>query len=51
MNAPVGKVWYAARKHSLPSELILLAAVIAQAVVDAKRGDKTAVAWLLQQGF
>ena len=48
---PVGRVWFCARKHQLPSELILLAAVIAQAVVDAKRGDVRAADWLRAQGF
>ena len=51
MIAPVGRVWFCARKHQLPSELLLLAAVVAQAVVDARRGDKTAVDWLKLQGF
>ena len=39
------------RKHSLPAELVLLSAVVAQAVVDAKRGDIEALRWLHGQGF
>lgn len=51
MNAPVGKVWYAARKHQLPGELILLAAIVAQAVADAQRGNRAAAQWLTDNGF
>ena len=38
-------------KTQLAAELVLLAAVIAQAVVDAKRGDIEALRWLHSQGF
>ena len=48
---PVGRVWFCARKHSLPAELVLLSAVVAQAVVDAKRGDIEVLRWLHLQGF
>ena len=46
-----GRVWNCARKHQLPAELVLLAAVIAMAVQDAKRGDVEALRWLHGQGF
>ena len=46
-----GRVWNCARKHQLPAEFVLLAAVIAQAVVDARRGDIEALRWLHSQGF
>ena len=49
--AAVGRVWNMARKHQLPSELILLAAIVAQAVADAKRGDIEALRWLHANGF
>jgi hypothetical protein len=49
--ASVGRVWLCARKHQLPAELLLLAAIVAQAVVDAKRGDVEALRWLHLQGF
>lgn len=42
----VGRVWNMARKHQLPPELVLLAAIIAQAREDARRGDSQAADWL-----
>ena len=48
---PVGRVWFCARKHQLPGALTLLAAIVAQAVVDARRGDVRAADWLRGQGF
>ncbi len=47
----VVRVHSMAKKYQLPGELVLLAAVIAQAVVDAKRGDIEALRWLHSQGF
>ena len=49
--ASVGRVWNCARKYQLPAELVLLAAVIARAVIDAKRGDIEALRWLHANGF
>jgi hypothetical protein len=46
-----GRVLDCARKHQLPPELLLLAAIVAQAVVDAKKGDIEALRWLHGQGF
>ncbi len=47
----VVRVHSMAKKYQLPPELVLLSAVVAQAVVDAKRGDIEALRWLHGQGF
>ena len=49
--ASVGRVWNCARKHQLPAELLLLAAIVAQAKDDALRGNQSAAEWLKLQGF
>lgn len=50
MNA-VTRVHRMAEKYQLPAELALLAAVIALAVADARRGDTEALRWLHGNGF
>lgn len=49
--AAIGRVWFTARKYPLPAELLLLAAIVAQARDDAKRGSIEAREWLRLAGF
>ena len=47
----VVRVHSMAKKYQLPPELVLLAAIVAQARDDAQRGNLWAVDWLRAQGF
>ncbi len=49
--AGVGRVWNMARKHQLPPELVLLAAIVGQAMEDARKGSIEAREWLRLAGF
>ena len=47
----VVRVHSMAKKYQLPPELVLLAAIVAQARDDAQRGNPWAARWLTDNGF